>query len=167
MKAYMCLGCKPGFSSTVLDGILKLNVPKKNIFTVFGLFDMVIQFPEIKNLEEFKEHWFNPVRLIGSEEDLIIRTLTYIVISEGPSCTEEPFAFIFLDLGPKYLDKVQSILLKIPNVLSADTVFGPHDAICTVKATDIEQFKQILTQIQNDVPGIERTMIMLSPRAQG
>lgn len=166
MKAYMCLGCKPEFSDRILDGILKLNVPKKNIFSVFGLYDIVIQFTEIKDLEEFKERWFNPVRLIGAEEDLIVRTLTYIVISEGPSIAEEPFAFIFLTIEPKYLDTVQRSLLNIPNVLSADTVFGPHDVVCSVKATHLDDFKRLITKIQSDIPGIEGTLVAFSPRVQ-
>jgi hypothetical protein len=63
--------------------------------------------------------------MIGAEEDLITKTLSLIVTSEGPILREKPFAFIFLNTQPKNLENARKSLLTIPEVLSANSVFGP------------------------------------------
>ena len=71
MKAYMGLTCKTGAYDQVLKKLLiGLNIDQKNVFLLFGPVDILIQFPELKSLEDFVENWFNPVRMIGAEEDL-------------------------------------------------------------------------------------------------
>jgi DNA-binding Lrp family transcriptional regulator len=89
---------------------------------------------------------------------MIEKTQTLIVISEGRLITEEPYAFLFLNTQPRYLEQVQQELQSIPKVLSADTVFGPYDVICAVKANDKEDLKQLISQIQNRVPQIQGTV---------
>lgn len=154
----MCLTCRSGAYNRVLKELLDLNIPRDDIFLLFGPIDIIIQFSGLKSLEEFKEKWFNPVRMISSKEALITKTLTFIVISEGPSFAEEPFAFIFLNTQPQNLEKVQNALLTIPEVLSADTVFGPHDVICSVRAKDREDLERVISKIHSSVPGIEGTI---------
>lgn len=127
------------------------------MFLLFGSVDILIRFVNLKSLDEFIEKWFNPVRMIGAEEDLITKTLSLIVISEGPLITEKPFAFVFLNAQPKNLENVQKSLLNIPEVLSADTVFGPYDVICSVKANDQMDLLCIVTKIQ-EIPGVENSV---------
>lgn len=93
--------------------------------------------------------------MIYAEEGLITKTLTLIVISEGPSFTQKPFAFFFLNAHPRNSDKVQKSLLSIPGILSADTVFGPYDVICPVRAKDRAELERVISYIQSNVPGIE------------
>ena len=81
-----------------------------------------------------------------------------MVISEGKTYTEEPYAFLFLNTQPRNLEQVQQDLQKIPHVLSADTVFGPYDIICAVKASDKEDLKRLIFQIQKEVPNIQGTV---------
>ena len=138
----MSLTCKVGAYNRVLEELLSMKIPKGDIFLLFGSVDTLIQFVDLKSLDEFKKKWFNPIRMIGAEEALITKTLTFIVISESPSFAEEPYALIFLNTQPRNLENVRRSLLTIPEVLSADTVFGPYDVICPVRAkdgTDIEQ----------------------------
>jgi hypothetical protein len=158
MKAYMALSCKTSAYNRVLNELLDLNIPRGDIFLLFGPVDMLIQFEGLKNLDEFIEKWFNPVRMIGAEEALITKTLTFVVISKGPSFAEEPFAFIFLNTQPRNLENVRKALLTIPEVLSADTVFGPYDVICPVRAKDRTDLERIIRHTQSNIPGIEGSM---------
>src|SRR3990170_1012507 len=137
MKAYICLCCKTGAYNRVLNELLDLNIPRKDTFLLLGPVDMLVQFKELENLDEFIEKWFNPVRMIVAEE---------------------PFAFIFLNTQPRNLENVRKALLTIPEVLSADTVFGPYDVICPVRAKDRTDLECTVQHIQEKVPGIEGSM---------
>ena len=154
----MCLSCKTGAYNRVLNELLELNIPRKDTFLLLGPVDMLVQFKELENFDEFIEKWFNPVRMIGAEEALIVKTQTLIVISEGPLFDEKPFAFIFLNTQPRDLENVRKSLLTIPEVLSADTVFGPYDVICPVRAKDTTDLESIIRHIQENVLGIEGLM---------
>jgi hypothetical protein len=154
MKAYIGLTCKPGAYTEVLKKLLNLSIYQDDMFLLFGPVDILVQFTELKNLNEFIEKWFNSVRMIGADEDLITKTLSFVVISEGPMLKEKPFAFIFLNTQPKNLENVRQNLLNIPEVLSADTVFGPYDVICSVRAKDHADLAYIVAKIQK-TPGVE------------
>jgi hypothetical protein len=158
MKAYMALSCKVGSFNRVLDELIKLNLSKKDAFLLFGPVDILVQFRELKSLDEFINKWFNPIRNITPQEPMIDKTQTLIVISEGKSFTEEPFAFIFLYTQPRNLERVQEALQNIPQVLSADTVFGPYDVICAVRARDMVDLEQLVSRIQKEVPHIQGTI---------
>jgi len=158
MKAYMCLTCKVGAYNKVLEELLKLNIRRGDIFLLFGPIDILVQFTGLKSLDEFIEKWFNPVRMIGAEEALVTRSMTFIVIREGPSYAEEPFAFIFLNTQPRNLERVQTALLTVPEVISADTVFGPYDLICPIRAKDTAGLERAISDIHKNIPGIEGTM---------
>jgi hypothetical protein len=158
MKAYMMLSCKTGAFNAVLGELKKMNLSKEDVFLLFGPVDILVQFRGLKDLDEFINKWFNPVRKITPQEPLIERTDTLIVILEGKLFTEEPSAFLFLNTQPRNLEQVQQELQNIPKVLSADTVFGPYDLICAVKAGDKEDLKQLVSQIQKEVPQIQGTV---------
>ena len=154
----MGLTCKVGAYAKVLEKLLlDLDVFHKDIFLLFGPVDILIRFTGLKSLDEFIEKWFNRVRMIGAEENLITKTLSLVVISEGPVLGEKPFAFVFLNTQPKNLENVRKSLLTIPEVLSADTVFGPYDVISSVSAKDQTDLERIISTIQN-IPGIESSM---------
>ncbi len=159
----MGLKCNPGFYSEVIKKLVfGLNIDQKNMYLLFGPVDILMQFPDLKDTKEFIEKWFNPIRLIG-EENLIAKTISLIVISEGPKLTEPPCAFVFLNTEPKSLETARMQLLKIPEILSADSVFGPYDIICSVKASDIQEVETIIQLVQQ-IPGIESsTTSIVSP----
>jgi len=77
---------------------------------------------------------------------------------EAPLSVEEPFAFIFMNTQPRNLEKVQRALLTIPEVIFADTVFGPYDVICSVRANDREDLERVVSIIHKNIPSIEGTM---------
>ena len=158
MKAFMTLSCKVGAYSKVLDELIRMNLSKKDVFLLFGPVDILIQFCGIKDLDEFIKNWFNPIRAITPEEPMIDKTQTLIVISEGRPFNEEPYAFLFLNTQPRNLEKVQETLQTIPQVLSADTVFGPYDVICAVRARDKIDLQQLIARIQKEVPHIQGTV---------
>ncbi len=158
MKAYMGLSCKVGAFNRVLDELIKLNLSKKDVFLLFGPIDILIQLRDLKNLDEFINKWFNPIRNITLQEPLVERTQTLIVISEGKPFAEEPYAFLFLNTQPRNLEEVQEKLEEIPQVLSADTVLGPYDVLVAVKAENKEDLKQLIAQIQEKVPFIQGTV---------
>ena len=158
MKAYMGLSCKVGAFNRVLDELIKLNLSQKDVFLLFGPIDILVQVRGLTSLDEFISKWFNPIRNITPQETLIERTQTFIVISEGKSFTEEPYAFLFLNTHPRNLEEVQEKLQAVPQVLSADTVFGPYDVIVAVKAKDKEDLKLLISQIQEKVPHIQGTV---------
>ena len=158
MKAYMTLGCKVGSFNRVLDELIKMGLSKKDVFLLFGPLDILVQFRGLKDLDEFISKWFNPIRALTPEELVIEKTQTLIVISEGREFVEEPYAFLFLNTQPRNLEKVQEALQNIPQVLSADTVFGPYDLICAVRAKDRTDLQQLIARIQKEVPHIQGTV---------
>jgi len=158
MKVYMTLSCKVGTFNRVLDELLKLGLSKKDVFLLFGPVDILVQFRELKNLDEFISKWFDPIRKMTPGEAMIDKTETLIVISEGKSFSEEPYAFLFLNTQPRNLEIVQEKLQAIPKILSADTVFGPYDVICAVKANDTNDLKQLVSELQTKVPHIQGTV---------
>jgi hypothetical protein len=158
MKAYMCLSCKAGVYNTVLEDLLKLNIPAGDIMLLLGPMDVLIQFNGVRNLDEFIEKWFDPIRMIGAEDALVKRSMTLIVIHEGPSYAEEPFAFLFLNTQPQNLEKLQKALLAVPEVISADTVFGPYDLICAIRSNDREHLERAIAHMHKNVLGIEGAM---------
>jgi DNA-binding Lrp family transcriptional regulator len=155
MKAYMSLTCKIGAVDKVMKRLLQLNIPSDNIFQIAGPIDILVQFTGFKSLDEFIEEWFNSVRKIGTLEDLIARTLTFVVYSEGPSLAEKPFAFLLLSTQPHDIENVLEALLNTPEVLSADNVFGPYDIICAVKAKDSVDLEHVISKIRTTIPKIE------------
>ena len=157
MKAYIGLTCKPGAYTEVLKRLLNLSIYQDDMFLLFGPVDILVRFTGLKSLNEFIKKWFNSVRMIGAKEDLITKTLSFIVISEGPLLKEKPFAFIFLNTQPKNLENVRQNLLNFPEVLSADSVFGPYDVICSVKAEDHADLACIVEKIQK-IPGVESSL---------
>lgn len=158
MKAYMALSSKVGAFNAVLDELIKLKLSKKDVFLLFGPVDILVQLRGLKNIDEFITDWFNPIRNITANEPLIDKTQTFIVISEGRSYTGEPYAFLFLNTMPRYLEQVQEQLQAIPKVLSADTVFGPYDVICTVRATDRAELTTLVSEIQEKIPRLQGTV---------
>ena len=158
MKAYMGLTCKSGAYNEVLKKLLfGLQLDQKNVFLLFGPVDILIQFNNLENLDDFVQNWFNKVKMIGAEENLLAKTLSLIVISEGKLPSEKPFAFLFLNVQPKNLENVQRSLLAFPEVLSADTVFGPYDLICSVRAKGQEELEFTVAAIQK-IAGVESSV---------
>jgi hypothetical protein len=158
MKAYMTLSCKVGAYNRVLDELITMNLSKKNVFLLFGPVDILVEFNGLKNLDDFVNNWFNPIRVLTPEEPMIDKTQTLIVISEGRPFNEEPYAFLFLNTQPRNLEKVQEALQNIPGVLSADTVFGPYDVICAVRAGNKVELQKLIAKIQKEVPHIQGTV---------
>ena len=154
----MALSCKVGAYNRVLDELIKMNLSKKDVFLLFGPVDILVQFSGLKTLDEFVNNWFNPIRMLTPEEPMIDKTQTLIVISEGRAFNEEPYAFLFLTTQPRNLEKVQEALQNIPEVLSADTVFGPYDVICAVRVGNKVELQKLIAKIQKEVPHIQGTV---------
>ena len=154
----MTLACKTGSFNKVLDELLKMGLTKENVFLLFGPVDILLQFRGLKDLPEFINKWFNPIRTITPQEPMVEKTQTLIVISEGKEIAEEPYAFLFLNTQPRNLGKVQEKLESIPKVLTAETVFGLYDLICAVRANDKDDLKRLISQIQEEVPNIQGTV---------
>jgi deferrochelatase/peroxidase EfeB len=152
------LSCKVGAKTKVLDELIKIGLSKKDIYLLLGPAEVLIQIRNLKTLDEFVNKWFNPIRKITAEEAMIDKTETLIVISEGKSFAEEPYAFLFLNTQPRNLELVQEKLQEFPQVLGADTVFGPYDVICAVKANDNNDLQLLISQIQRAVPQIQGTV---------
>ena len=162
MKAYMMLSCntlscKVGIKTKVLDELIKMGLSKKDIHLLLGPAELLIQLSGVKNLEEFINKWFNPIRKTTTQDAMIDKTETFIVMSEGKSFTEDPYAFLFLHTQPINLELVQEKLQSIPKVLSADTIFGPYDLICAVKANNNQDLQLLISQIQREIPQIQGT----------
>jgi len=154
MKAYMGLTCKPGAYNEVLKKLLLgFNLDQKNVFLLFGSVDILIRFVNLVNVEEFVEKWVNPIRMLGAEDDMIAKTTSLIVASEGPTLSVKPFAFLFLNTKPQCAEDVRLKLLTLPEVLSADMVLGSFDVICTIKAEDHEDLETSVLVIQQ-IPGL-------------
>ena len=162
MKAYMILSCntiacKVGARTKVLDELIKMGLSKKDIYLLLGPAQTLIQLRGLMSFEDFLHKWFDPIRKITPQEAIVDKIQTLIVISEGKSFVEEPFAFLFINTQPRYLELVQEKLQAIPQVLSADTVVGPYDVLCAVKAKDNNDLQLLISKIHNEVPQIQET----------
>jgi DNA-binding Lrp family transcriptional regulator len=151
----MGLTCKVGCYNRVIEKLTAMNIPVGNIFLLYGPVDVLVRFDGFQTLSEFVKKWFTPVRMIGAEERLITKTTTYIVVMEGPHFMEQPFAFMFLNVEPRDAEKAQQSLLKLPNVISADFVFGPSDFIVPVRANDNIDLERVVRMVHAEVSGIE------------
>lgn len=152
----MGLSCKSGSCMDVFMKLLRKFIDQRDIFLLFGPVDILIRFNNVENLEEFIQKWFNPIRMIGADEDLIAKTFSFITISEGPEISSKPFAFVFFNTKPKNLETVRAKLLEIPEVLSADSVFGHFDLITAVKVQDQVELETLVLLMQQ-ITGVENT----------
>jgi hypothetical protein len=155
MRAYMGLTCKGGCYNQVVEELTGMNIPTGDIFLLYGPVDVLVRFGGFNSLEEFVKKWFNPVRLIGAEGKIIARTTTYVVVMEGPTYMEKPFAFMFLNVQPRDVEAAQQALLKLPQVISADFVFGPCDLIVPVRAKNNVELERVVQTVHCAVSGIE------------
>lgn len=147
-----------GRCNNLLDKLIEMNLSKKDVFLLFGPVEILIQIQDLESLDDFIDNWFNPIRALAPEEPMVEKTQTLIVISEGKHYSEEPYAFLFLHTQPRNLEEVQAALQNIPEVLSADTVFGPYDVISAVRVRDKIELQKLIARIQKDVPHIEGTV---------
>ena len=151
----MSLTCKGGAYNQVIEKLTKMNIPIGDIFLLYGPVDVLVRFDGLSCVDEFIKKWFNPVRMIGAKQKLILKTTTYIVAIEGPTYMEQPFAFMFLNVEPRDAITAQQTLIKLPQVISADFVFGPCDLIVPVRAENNKDLEGVVRAIHNAVPGIE------------
>jgi DNA-binding Lrp family transcriptional regulator len=151
----MGLTCKGGCYNQVIEKLTRIAIPIGNIFLLYGPMDVLIRFEGFNSLSEFVEKWFNPVRMIGADEKLISKTMTFIVVNEGPGFIEDPFAFMFLNVQPRDVETAQQTLLELPQVISADFVFGPCDLIVPVRAKNNVDLERTVQSVHCAVSGIE------------
>ena len=151
----MGLTCKGGCYNQVIEKLTEMDIPVGNIFLLYGPVDVLVRFDGFSSVDEFVKKWFNPVRMIGAEEKLILKTTTYIVVIEGPAYMETPFAFMFLNVEPRDAEAAQQILIKLPQVISADFVFGPCDLIVPVRAKKNVDLERVVQTVHSQVEGIE------------
>ena len=81
--------------------------------------------------------------------------MTFVVVNEGTLYEEETFAFTFLNVQPQQLENAQKALMNVPEVISADVVFGPYDIISPLRAKNQIDIERVISQIHEKVPGIE------------
>ncbi|UCH38070.1 MAG: Lrp/AsnC ligand binding domain-containing protein [Candidatus Bathyarchaeota archaeon] len=159
MKCYLGLTCKVGSYTQVLHELAKLKIPQENITELlYCSIDILIQFGNLGSLNEFVEHWFNPIVKILEGDPLITETLSFIVISSSPPLREEPYAYLFINTNPQNFASVRENLLLTPGILSADTVFGPYDVISAVQAKNGAELDRLLTRIHRNIPGVKVSM---------
>lgn len=159
MKTYMGLTCKPGKYDDVLKKLLfGVFVDPRDMYLLSGEVDILIQFDGLRNLEEFVETWFNPIRLIEAKDELVTNISSFIVISESLVQAEKPSAFVFMNSRPGNVENVRHRLLSIPSVLSAGSVLGPFDLISSVKAKNGSDLERVVSTIQS-VPGVENLTV--------
>lgn len=61
------------------------------------------------------------------------------------------------ELESRSLENVRRSLIDIPEVFSADTVFGPYDVICPGRAKDRMDLERVVLGI-HDISGMEGSM---------
>ncbi len=151
----MGLTCKPGNYDEVLKKLLfKMFIDPQDMYTLYGPLDILIEFNGLRNLGEFVTKWFNPMRMIGAEDDLITKIQNLIVVKENQLPAEAPSAFVFMNAKPSNLENVRESLLTIPEVLSAGSVLGPYDVISSVKTKDNSELEEVVSTIEH-IPGVQ------------
>ena len=66
-----------------------------------------------------------------------------------------------MNTRPAKVEDVRRSTLSVPDVLSADSVFGPYDIICPVRALNLTHLEEVILNIQTRVSGIESTLTCL------
>ena len=150
----MALTCKSGEYNEVIEKLTEMSIPLGNIYLLYGPIDIMVKFDDLTNIDEFITKWFNPIRNIGAEKNSIWKTMTYIVAIEGPKYAESPFAFMFLNVQPRDAEFVQKKLIALPQVISADFVFGPCDFIVPVRAKNQIDLQKAIQAVHNSVTGL-------------
>jgi DNA-binding Lrp family transcriptional regulator len=151
----MALTCKKGLYNNVIEKLTEMDIPLGNIYLLYGPIDILVKFDELTSIDEFITKWFNPIRNIGADKNSIWKTMTYIVAIEGPKYAESPFAFMFLNVQPRDAEFVQQKLTELPQVISADFVFGPCDFIVPVRAKNQIDLQKTIQTVHNSVSGLE------------
>ncbi|MCL5876749.1 MAG: Lrp/AsnC ligand binding domain-containing protein [Candidatus Bathyarchaeota archaeon] len=151
----MGLTCRAGHYNELIEKLLAMDIPKGNISLLYGPIDIFIKLDKLKNLNEFVKKWSTPIRMIGGDKKCLSKTMTYIVAVEGPAYSRPPSAFMFLNVEPQEAERVQKELLKFPQVISADVVFGPCDLIVPLSAKDQAELTRAVESIHEKVSGIE------------
>jgi DNA-binding Lrp family transcriptional regulator len=151
----MGLTCKTGHYNELIEKLLAMDIPKGNISLLYGSIDIFIKLDKLKNLDEFVKKWSTPIRLIGGDKKCLSKTMTYIVAIEGPAYSRPPSAFMFLNVEPQEAERVQEQLLKFPQVISADVVFGPCDLIVPIAAKNQAELTATVESIHEKVTSIE------------
>jgi DNA-binding Lrp family transcriptional regulator len=153
----MSLSCRTGYYRQVLRELGKIKIPNKNIHLLFGPMDILCKF-EFNSIDDFRTEIFDRVRKIGREEEWIAQSMTFFVIDSKGEIVEDPFAYIFLNTHPRNLEKVEKAILEIPQIMTADTVFGLYDVICSVKAINREELEKIIDHIQRNIKEITNSV---------
>ena len=153
----MSLLCKTGFYRQVFQNLARLGIPVCDLHLLFGPMDILCRF-EFETMEEFKQNWFDRIRIMGGEEEWITQSMTFFVIDSGGHIEEKPFAFIFQNTHPRNLEKVQDSLLQLPQIMTSDTVFGLYDIISSVRAKSGEELENIIDSIQRRIPEIQSSV---------
>lgn len=157
MKAYMGLTCNPdNYESVLKKLVFRLLIDPQDMHLLSGPVDILIEFNGLRNLREFVEKWFNPVRMMSEDTELITKILSLIVISERAILTEKPSAFVFMNAHPRSLENVRTRLLTLPEVVSAGSVIGPYDIISSVKTRNTSELEKVVSTIEN-IPGVENS----------
>ena len=157
MKAYMGLSCKlENYEELVKKIVFQMFVDPKDMYLLSGPVDILIEFNGLRNLREFVDKRFNPMRMISEHDELVTKILNLIVISENSGLAEKPSAFVFMNTRPRSLENVQKSLLSLPEVVSAGSVIGPYDIISSVKTKDDYDLKRVISTI-DDIPGVENS----------
>jgi hypothetical protein len=157
MKAYMGLSCKlENYEEVVKKIVFQMFVDPQDMYLLSGPVDILIEFNGLRNLGEFIEERFNPMRMMSEHDDLITKILNLIVISENSVLAEKPSAFVFMNARPRSLENVRKSLLSLPEVVSAGSVIGPYDIISSVKTKDDYDLKRVVSTI-DDIPGVENS----------
>jgi DNA-binding Lrp family transcriptional regulator len=149
MEAYLGLTCKEGNFTEVLKRLLfKLFIDQQDIYVLNSPIDVLVRLNGVSTVEEFITRWFNPIRNVVGQDDLITKMQSFIVISGSPIPLKKPSAFVFINAQTKRLENVRTDLLTIPEVLSADSVLGCYDVIGSVEAKSKSDCNRIVSKIE-------------------
>jgi DNA-binding Lrp family transcriptional regulator len=84
----------------------------------------------------------------------VITDLAPRVSVEGLGYTD--LAYVRLNLAQGVLDEVTSLLARVPEILSVDSIAGDADLLCQVVSTGPENLEQVIQEILA-IPGVMRS----------
>ena len=67
-------------------------------------------------------------------------------------------AYVLIDIEAGKQKSVLTALKKKKEVRSVHLLFGPHDAIALIEATDINELSEIVSETLLKVPGVKQTV---------
>ena len=162
-KAYVMMNCDLGSEIEIIKSLKKIDGVKQ-VYGIFGLYDLIIQI-ELDSANEIQDIVTKTIRKMSK-----IRSTMTLMQSGSEKLFQKPeksiegvtssqaYVVIHCDKGNEF--SVLKDLCHIPEIRDADVVFGLYDVICKIESLDEESLQNIILKKIRRLPKIKSCMTL-------